>query len=415
MYLLAISTLILSAFFSGVEIAYISSNKLQLEVDKKTGRFPSNILTFLSKNESSFIATMLIGNNIALVIYGIVMTQILTPLLIIYFDTTFGLLLIQTVITTLIVLVAAEFLPKSIFRLYPNQILKIFSIPIWLFFVLLRPISILILELSNLILKYVLNQKRKQIKQVFGRTDLDEYLSNLKPSNNEEDKRVEVEMLQNALDLSEKKLRDCMIPRTEIVATSINSSIQELKDLFIKTKLSKILIFKDNIDNIIGYVHSSDLFKSPKNIRSILLPINFYPESMSAMELLNHFIEINKGVALVVDEFGGTSGMVTIEDVTEEIVGEIIDEHDPEEVMDSKLSNNTYKFLARLDVEMVNKKYNLTLPESEEYQTIAGLILHYHENIPSKDDELYIDQFLFKITQVNKNVIYEVQLKVCSV
>ena len=415
MYLLAISTLILSAFFSGVEIAYISSNKLQLEVDKKTGRFPSNILTFLSKNESSFIATMLIGNNIALVIYGIVMTQILTPLLIIYFDTTFGLLLIQTVITTLIVLVAAEFLPKSIFRLYPNQILKIFSIPIWLFFVLLRPISILILELSNLILKYVLNQKRKQIKQVFGRTDLDEYLSNLKPSNNEEDKRVEVEMLQNALDLSEKKLRDCMIPRTEIVATSINSSIQELKDFFIKTKLSKILIFKDNIDNVIGYVHSSDLFKKPKNIRSILLPINFYPESMSAMELLNQFIEINKGVALVVDEFGGTSGMVTIEDVTEEIVGEIIDEHDPEEVMDSKLSNNTYKFLARLDVEMVNKKYNLTLPESEEYQTIAGLILHYHENIPSKDDELYIDQFLFKITQVNKNVIYEVQLKVCSV
>jgi len=415
MYLLAISTLILSAFFSGVEIAYISSNKLQLEVDKKTGRFSANILTFFSKNESSFIATMLIGNNIALVIYGIVMTQILTPLLIIYFDTTFGLLLIQTVITTLIVLVAAEFLPKSIFRLYPNQILKIFSIPIWLFFVLLRPISILILELSNLILKHVLNQRRKQIKQVFGRTDLDEYLSNLKPSNNEEDKRIEVEMLQNALDLSEKKLRDCMIPRTEIVAISINSSIQELKDLFIKTKLSKILIFKDNIDNIIGYVHSSDLFKTPNNIRSILLPINFYPESMSAMELLNQFIEIDKGVALVVDEFGGTSGMVTIEDVTEEIVGEIIDEHDPEEVMDSKLSNNTYKFLARLDVEMVNKKYDLTLPESDEYQTIAGLILHYHENIPSKDDELYIEQFLFKITQVNKNVIYEVQLKVCSV
>ncbi len=414
MYVTALLTLILSAFFSGVEIAYISSNKLQLEVDKKTGKFPSNILTFFSKNESSFIATMLIGNNIALVIYGIAMTQILTPLLIGYINTTFGLLLIQTVITTLIVLVTAEFLPKSIFRLYPNQILKIFSIPIWLFFLLLRPIAILILELSNLIFKYILNQRNKQIKQVFGRTDLDEYLSNLKPSNNEEDKRIEVEMLQNALDLSEKKLRDCMIPRTEIVALPINSSIQELKDIFIKTKLSKVLIFKDNIDNIIGYVHSSDLFKTPKNIRSILLPITFCPESMSAMELLNQFIEINKGVALVVDEFGGTSGMVTIEDVTEEIVGEIIDEHDPEEIMDLKLSNNSYKFFARLDVESVNKKYNLTLPESEEYQTIAGLILHYHENIPAKDEELQIQQFLFKVTKVNKNVIHEVQLQICS-
>lgn len=411
---IAISTLLFSAFFSGVEIAFISANKLKLELDKNTGKFPANIITYFSKNESDFITTMLVGNNIALVVYGIVMTQILTPQITDYFNSDFSLLMVQTIITTLIVLVTAEFLPKAIFRIYPNQILRIFSIPIWLFFVFFRPVALLMLFLSKLVLKYLLGQKMEDGKQVFGKTDLDEYLSNVKSAEGVEDSRVEVEMLQNVLDLTDKKLRECMIPRTKLVAMDISSPINEIKNRFIATKLSKILIFKGNIDKVIGYIHSSDLFRNPQNVRSILLPIPFVPESMSVMQLLNQFIESNKGVALVVDEFGGTSGMLTIEDVTEEIVGEIVDEHDVEEITDKKLAKNKYQLFAGLDIELVNKKYNLTLPESDEYETIAGLILHHLEEIPQKNDIVELEEFQFTIIKVNDTAIQEVQLKVST-
>lgn len=411
---IAISTLLFSAFFSGVEIAFISANKLKLELDKNTGKFPANIITYFSKNESDFITTMLVGNNIALVVYGIVMTQILTPQITDYFNSDFALLLVQTIITTLIVLVTAEFLPKAIFRIYPNQILRIFSIPIWLFFVFFRPVALLMLFLSKLVLKYLLGQKMEDGKQVFGKTDLDEYLSNVKSAEGVEDSRVEVEMLQNVLDLTDKKLRECMIPRTKLVAMDISSPINEIKNRFIATKLSKILIFKGNIDKVIGYIHSSDLFRNPQNVRSILLPIPFVPESMSVMQLLNQFIESNKGVALVVDEFGGTSGMLTIEDVTEEIVGEIVDEHDVEEITDKKLAKNKYQLFAGLDIELVNKKYNLTLPESDEYETIAGLILHHLAEIPQKNDIVELEEFQFTIIKVNDTAIQEVQLKVST-
>ncbi|MBC8510516.1 MAG: HlyC/CorC family transporter [Cryomorphaceae bacterium] len=411
---IAISTLLFSAFFSGVEIAFISANKLKLELDKNTGKFPANIITYFSKNESDFITTMLVGNNIALVVYGIVMTQILTPQITDYFNSDFSLLMVQTIITTLIVLVTAEFLPKAIFRIYPNQILRIFSIPIWLFFVFFRPVALLMLFLSKLVLKYLLGQKMEVGKQVFGKTDLDEYLSNVKSAEGVEDSRVEVEMLQNVLDLTDKKLRECMIPRTKLVAMDISSPINEIKNRFISTKLSKILIFKGNIDKVIGYIHSSDLFRNPQNVRSILLPIPFVPESMSVMQLLNQFIESNKGVALVVDEFGGTSGMLTIEDVTEEIVGEIVDEHDVEEITDKKLAKNKYQLFAGLDIELVNKKYNLTLPESDEYETIAGLILHHLAEIPQKNDVVELEEFQFTIIKVNDTAIQEVQLKVST-
>ena len=411
---IAISTLLFSAFFSGVEIAFISANKLKLELDKNTGKFPANIITYFSKNESDFITTMLVGNNIALVVYGIVMTQIITPQITDYFNSDFALLLVQTIITTLIVLVTAEFLPKAIFRIYPNQILRIFSIPIWLFFVFFRPVALLMLFLSKLVLKYLLGQKREDGKQVFGKTDLDEYLSNVKSAEGVEDSRVEVEMLQNVLDLTDKKLRECMIPRTKLVAMDISSPINEIKNRFIATKLSKILIFKGNIDKVIGYIHSSDLFRNPQNVRSILLPIPFVPESMSVMQLLNQFIDSNKGVALVVDEFGGTSGMLTIEDVTEEIVGEIVDEHDVEEITDKKLAKNKYQLFAGLDIELVNKKYNLTLPESDKYETIAGLILHHLAEIPQKNDVVELEEFQFTIIKVNYTTIQEVQLKVST-
>ena len=411
---IAISTLLFSAFFSGVEIAFISANKLKLELDKNTGKFPANIITYFSKNESDFITTMLVGNNIALVVYGIVMTQILTPQITDYFNSDFSLLMVQTIITTLIVLVTAEFLPKAIFRIYPNHILRIFSIPIWLFFVFFRPVALLMLFLSKLVLKYLLGQKMEDGKQVFGKTDLDEYLSNVKSAEGVEDSRVEVEMLQNVLDLTDKKLRECMIPRTKLVAMDISSPINEIKNRFIATKLSKILIFKGNIDKVIGYIHSSDLFRNPQNVRSILLPIPFVPESMSVMQLLNQFIESNKGVALVVDEFGGTSGMLTIEDVTEEIVGEIVDEHDVEEITDKKLAKNKYQLFAGLDIELVNKKYNLTLPESDEYETIAGLILHHLAEIPQKNDVVELEEFQFTIIKVTYTAIQEVQLNVST-
>ena len=411
---IAAITLLFSAFFSGVEIAFISANKLKLELDKNSGKFPANIISYFSKNESDFITTMLVGNNIALVVYGIVMTQILTPQIADYLHSEVALLLVQTIITTLIILVTAEFFPKAIFRIFPNQILRIFSIPIWLFFVLFRPVALLMLYLSKVVLKYVFGQKIEEGKQVFGKTDLDEYLSNIKSVEGDEEHRVEVEMLQNVLDLTDKKLRECMIPRTEIVAMDILAPINDIKDKFIATKLSKILIYKGNIDQVIGYVHSSDLFRNPKNVRSVLLPIPFVPESMSAMQLLTQFINTNKGIALVVDEFGGTSGMLTIEDVTEEIVGEIVDEHDMEEITDKKLSKNQYQLFARLDIEMVNKKYGLNLPESDEYETIAGLILHHSEEIPKKDEVIVLEEFQFTIIKANQTAIQEVQLKVLT-
>jgi len=411
---IAAITLLFSAFFSGVEIAFISANKLKLELDKNSGKFPANIISYFSKNESDFITTMLVGNNIALVVYGIVMTQILTPQIEDYLHSEVALLLVQTIITTLIILVTAEFFPKAIIRIFPNQILRIFSIPIWLFFVFFRPVALLMLYLSKVVLKYVFGQKIEEGKQVFGKTDLDEYLSNIKSVEGDEEHRVEVEMLQNVLDLTDKKLRECMIPRTEIVAMDILAPINDIKDKFIATKLSKILIYKGNIDQVIGYVHSSDLFRSPKNVRSVLLPIPFVPESMSAMQLLTQFINTNKGIALVVDEFGGTSGMLTIEDVTEEIVGEIVDEHDMEEITDKKLSKNQYQLFARLDIEMVNKKYGLNLPESDEYETIAGLILDHLEEIPKQDDVIKLEEFQFTIIKVNDTAIQEVQLKVLT-
>jgi putative hemolysin len=410
----AIITLLFSAFFSGVEIAFISANKLKLELDKNSGRFPANIIAYFSKNESDFITTMLVGNNIALVIYGVIMTQILTPQLSNHIDSNFSLLLVQTIITTLIVLVTAEFLPKAIFRIYSNQILRVFSIPIWLFFVFFRPVALLMLYLSKIVLKYLLGQKTEEGKQVFGKIDLDEYLSNVKSVDGYEENRVEVEMLKNVLDLTDKKLRECMIPRIKIEAMDILSPITDLRNKFIETKLSKILIYKGNIDNVIGYVHSSDLFRNPKNVRSILLPIPFVPESMSAMQLLTQFIESNKGIALVVDEFGGTSGMLTIEDVTEEIVGEIVDEHDDEEITDNQLAKNKYHLSAGLDIEMVNKKYRLNLPESDEYETIAGLILHHLEEIPKQNDIIELEEFQFTIIKVNSTAIQEVQLKVMT-
>lgn len=403
-------SLLFSAFFSGVEIAFVSANKLQLELDKNKGKFSSKMIAFFSKNESDFITTMLVGNNISLVVYGIFMTQILTPKLQFFAASDFILLLFQTIIATLIVLVTAEFLPKAIFRIFPNHILNIFAIPIWLLFVLLRPAAILMLNIANVLLRFVLKQDIAKDKQVFGKTELDDFLSNARSADGAEKNRIEVEMLQNALDLSEKRVRECMVPRTEIVAIDILSSVNEVKAIFVETKLSKLLVFKGNIDRIIGYIHSYDLFKSPKNLKSVLLPLPFVPESMKAMELLNQFIESDKGVAVVLDEFGGTAGMITIEDVTEEIVGEIVDEHDIDEIADQQINESTFILSGRSYVEDINRKYNLDLPDADEYETISGLLLHHLEKIPKRDDVIEFKDYHFTINNVNKTTIQEVRL-----
>ena len=413
LFTIALTSLLLSAFFSGIEIAFVSANKLQLELDKSKGKFSSKMIAFFSKDESDFIATMLVGNNIALVVYGVVMTQMLTQQLQSVFSSDFILLLIQIIIATLIVLVTAEFLPKAIFRIFPNRIINLFCLPIWVLFVVLKPIAVLMLKGANFILKSILQQSIAEDKQAFGKTDLDDLLSNVRSIEGIEEHRVEVEMLQNALDLSEKRVRECMIPRTEIIAINILASMDDVNLRFVETKLSKLLVYKNNIDNIIGYIHSYDLFKNPKNLKSILLPLPFIPESMTAMELLNQFIESNKGVAVVLDEFGGTSGMITIEDVTEEIVGEIIDEHDIDEEADQQLDETTFILLGRSYVEDINRKFNLELPESDEYETISGLLLDYLENIPKKEDIIVFSNYNFTITKVNRTRIQEVKLIVC--
>lgn len=403
-------TIIFSAFFSGIEIAFVSSNKLQLELDKGSEKLSSKIISFFSRNESNFITTMLIGNNISLVVYGIAMTKLLTPMLEQFWFDAYSLLLFQTIISTTIILITAEFLPKSIFKIYPNTTLRIFSFPICCFFILFYPFAWMFLNGSKLIMQVFFGQNLSENKQFFNKTDLDEYLTHINPNNEKESSSVEVEMLQNTLQLSSKKVRECMIPRTEIVALNINSSIDELKRKFIETKLSKILIYKNNIDTIVGYVHSSDLFKSPRNIRSLLLPIPFVPETMYAMQLLSDFIDEDKGVALVVDEFGGTSGMLTIEDVTEEIVGEIEDEFDTGLKLLEKINENEYVVLARIEVLSLNKDLNISIPESEEYETLAGYILNYFENIPNIDDIIDEEDYIITVKEVDDRSVIKVHL-----
>ena len=409
---IALITILLSAFFSGIEIAFVSSNKLQLELDKGNENISSKIISLFSRNESNFITTMLIGNNISLVVYGIAMTKLLTPIFQDYFFDTYVLLLIQTIVSTLIILVTAEFLPKSIFKIYPNTTLRLFSFPICCFYILFYPFALLFLNGSKIIMKIFFGQNLSESKHFFNKTDLDEYLTHINSNNEQAPNSVEVEMLQNTLQLSSKKIRECMIPRTEIIALNVNSTVKELKEKFIETKLSKILIYKNNIDNIIGYVHSSDLFRNPRNIRSLLLPIPFVPETMFAMQLLSDFIDGDKGVAIVVDEFGGTSGMITIEDVTEEIVGEIEDEYDVDQQLIEKISDNEFLILARIDVLLLNKNLNLDIPESEEYETLAGYVLNYFENIPKIDEIIDQDEFKIIIKEVDDRSVIKILLQI---
>ena len=400
-------SIILSAFFSGMEIAYISSNKLKLELDKQSSSLVSSLLQKVLHSPSRFIATMLVGNNIALVTYGIFMAIILEPLIEFYTRTPFLVLLFQTLISTLIILVTAEFLPKAFFRLNPNKFLKIFIFPLTFFYYLLTPVVLITLSLSKVGLR-LLGMALVEDSPIFGKLDLEEYLKLHLEGKESKNLDVEVHILHNALDFSSIKARECMLPRTEIVAIDITHSIEDLKQIFITTKLSKVLVYRENIDQIIGYVHSNELFKKPKDIKSILIPIPFLPESMLAIDILEHFIKKRKGIAVVVDEFGGTSGMLTVEDIVEEILGDIEDEHDIEKLLEKQEDEFTFRFSARLEIDYLNDKFSLDIPKSDEYETIGGFILNHLEEIPEKGVEVSFEKFLIVIDKVSNNKIDEI-------
>lgn len=405
--------LIASAFFSGLEIAFITSNKLRIELESKQGNISAKILSYFNKYPSRYLGTMLLGNNIALVIFGIYMDEELKHVFDQYLSSKVLILLISTFLSTMLILVTAEFLPKNIFRINPNRTLSLFAFPLTIVYGLLYPIVMITIGLSEFILKKIAGVKIEKENMAFTMIDLDNYLregtSSLQKKTGEDH---EIQIFRNAMDFSNVKARECMVPRTEIIAMEAEKGIEELKQKFIQTRLSKILIFSQNIDNIIGYVYSKELFKNPESIRSILLPVSIVPESMPASEVLTVFIQQHKSIAVVVDEFGGTSGMLTIEDVMEEIFGEIEDEHDKEEMIEKQVGENEFIFSARLETDYINHTFNLQLPILDDFETLSGLIMHYHESIPHINEEIRIDNFLFTITAVTRTRIEVVNLRV---
>jgi len=416
--ILILLSLVFSAFFSGLEIAFVSSNKLRVELDKKQGSYGSKIISVLVKNPGQYIATMLVGNNAALVIYGYLMAIELKPLLnTMGIHSELAILIIQTILSTLIILVTAEFLPKTLFRVNPNKSLNLFALPVAIVYYLLYPIAKIIMAISSFLLQIFFKVKinNKQENVVFGTIDLDNIIDqSINVNETETEIEHDIKLFQNALDFSKVKLRECIIPRNEIEALELSSSVEKLKEKFIETGFSKILIYKDTIDNIIGYTQSSDLFKNPTNISSMLKSLLIVPETMSANKLLNSFMRERKSIALVVDEFGGTSGIVTIEDIMEEIFGEIEDEHDSNDFKEEQISDTEFIFSGRLEIDYINEKYNLGIPETDEFETIAGYILHYHEEIPNEGDKIAIDNFEFEILKIHNPKIELVMLRLRS-
>ncbi len=414
-YIIVLITLVLSGFFSGLEIAFVSSNRLKQELDIKNNNSSARILAQFYKNPSRFIGALLLGNNIALVGYGIVMAKILeepiTLLLPAAINTEFFILITQTVLSTLLILIVAEFIPKILFRISPNAILKFLALPVWLFYVLFYPLIILYIGFSEFLLKRIFRIKLKDEVYTFSAVDLDEYIKDFQPEQVDENNQ-EIQMIQNAMEFKNVKLRDCMIPRTEIVAVDIDTPIDELINLFITSGHSKIMVYEGDIDNLIGYLHAYDIFSHPSNLKKIIRKVDIFPETMTAKDLLNVFIKNHKSIAIVVDEFGGTSGIVTMEDIIEEIFGEIEDEYDTDTDKEEQLAEDQFQFSTRLEIDYLNEKYNLNIPESEEYETLAGFILHYHESIPQKGEIIEITPYIFEVTAASENRLDEVKMTV---
>ncbi|NQY68511.1 MAG: HlyC/CorC family transporter [Flavobacteriales bacterium] len=407
-------TLLFSSFFSGMEIAFVSANRLKIELENKQGKLSARILSKFIKKPAWFIGAMLVGNNVSLVIYGIAMAGIIEPVVQIYIQSHSVVLTVQIVISTLLVLVAAEFLPKTIFRIDPNRILNLFAIPAFIIYYMLFFTGIvwLIIRLSDFLLRNILGVSVSEDEEVvFGRLDLDAYLKEA-ATGDEEKVDQEIQIIQNVLDFSKIKIRECMVPRTEIIALPIDASIETLRKKFIETWHSKILVYKDSLDDIIGYVHVYDVFKDTDTLKSSLRPLLWISEAMTANELLGQFIQQRKSIAVVLDEFGGTSGIVTIEDVVEEIFGEIEDEHDVEKQTEKKIGENEFIFSARVEIDYLNDEYKFNIPVSDEYETLGGYIVHHLQNIPMLNDRVEIENLHFIITSVEKTHIEKVYLEV---
>jgi CBS domain containing-hemolysin-like protein len=415
-------SLLLSAFFSGMEIAYVSSNKIHIELEKKQGDFLGRVLTKLTAKPSKYIATMLIGNNIALVIYGLKMGDVLVrwfqsmlpnDSLILEYLLVDLQLFTQTVISTLVILITAEFLPKVFFQIYANTLLKVLAFPMYVFYVIFSLISDFVIWLSDIILKHVFKTKGEDVALPMTKIELGNYISEqMEAVEDHEEVDSEIQIFQNALEFSEVKAREVMIPRTEITAVDINESIENLTNLFIETGRTKIIVYKDNIDDILGYVHAFELFKKPKDIGSIIIPVSFVPETILIKDVLNILIKKSRSMTVVIDEYGGTSGIMTVEYIIEELFGEIEDEHDTIELTEEQIDYSHFRFSARLEVDYVNETYKLNLPESENYETIGGLIVHVAQEIPQEKDNVQIDNFQFTIEEVSSTKIDVVLLKI---
>ena len=408
--------LLLSAFFSGMEIAYVSSNKVYLSIEKKQNNFNSKILLKLTEKPSQFITSMLIGNNVVLVIYGIYSGDLLMTW-IESFDfsfSPFANLLIQTILSTIIILMTAEFLPKVFFQIYANSFIKLFAAPAYLFYILFFWVTKFVLWISDFILKKFFKTEGDQIQDYFSKVELGNYINEQMNSvSDDEEIDSEIQMFQNALEFSESKARDIMTPRTEISAVDVLDPVNELRELFIKTGYSKILVYQNSIDDILGYVHSFELFKKPKTIKSVMIPIEFVPETILIKDLLDILTKKRKSVAVILDEYGGTSGIITVEDIIEELFGGIEDEHDlEEELIDEIIEENVFLFSGRLDVEYINQKYNLNIPESDSYITLGGFIVNNTKEIPQNKEKIIIDNFEITIHSASNKKIELVRLSI---
>ena len=416
-YVIIAITLASSAFFSGMEIAFVSSNKLRIELEKGKGLMSARIVSGFIHHPSRFIGAMLIGNNISLVIYGIAAAAILGPVLKNTLPVPLAsesiILVFQTILSTLLILITAEFLPKILFRLNPNGLLNLFAMPVYMIYLILYPFMYFFLGLSELILRYIFGMKTGVVRYQFTAIDFDEYIRDFyNPAAAQVDEASEMQMIQNVRDFHSTKVRECMVPRNEIIAVDDSIKIEELHDLFIETQHSKVPVYKQSIDNLTGYVHLYDLFSKPKDINTIVRPVIIVPETIAASKVLDMMISQRKSVAVVVDEFGGTAGMVTVEDLIEEIFGEIEDEFDVEEFLVKQNSETEFILAGRLEIDYLNQEYFLNLPQSDEYETLAGLILNHHQSIPEIREQIKIDRFTFTILEASGSRIDKVMLKI---
>ncbi len=410
-------TIIFSAFFSGMEIAFVSSNKIYLEIEKKQNNFFSNILKKITQSPSKFIATMLVGNNISLVVYGLYSGKLILEFFFPEINSSksldFVYIFYQTLISTFVILISAEFLPKVLFQIYANILLKYLSLPSYFFYVLLSPITYILNSISNSVLSKYFKTKKDELRIVFSKDELGDYINEeLGNDSDSNELDSEIQIFQNALEFSNVRAREIMVPRAEIISSDRYNSLSSIKQIFVKNGLSKVLIYRENIDHIVGYISLLDMFKEPESIKSIIRPVEFVPEAMLINDVLNLLTKKRKNIAIVIDEYGGTSGIITMEDIIEELFGEIEDEHDSQDLLEKELNNKTFIFSARLEVDYINNKYKLKIPESEQYETIGGFIVHNRQDIPAIGEVLNFPNYEFIIREVTNTKIETVEVKI---